>query len=222
VIVMSDHSQTKVEESVNLAAAFEDARVLTPADPAPIEAELAVCPAARSAMVYALDESRREELVGAAVATLGGAEGVDLIAWRVDGQAVVRSERGEARFAPGESLRDRRGRGWSVEGSHAVLELDAADGLVTSSTYPDALNRLWSALECPHSGDVLVSASPGLEFLDWGGADHVGGGSHGSLRADDSQGVLLVAGMDLQEREEWALTDVAPLVLRHFDVPLPG
>ncbi|MGH2823666.1 MAG: alkaline phosphatase family protein, partial [Thermoleophilaceae bacterium] len=73
LIVMSDHSQTKVEESVNLAGALADARVLTPADPAPTEAELAVCPAARSAMVYALDESRRAELAGAAVDTLAGA-----------------------------------------------------------------------------------------------------------------------------------------------------
>ena len=96
------------------------------------------------------------------------------------------------------------------------------DGRVTSETYPDPLNRLWSALECPHSGDVLVSAEPGFEFVDWGGADHVGGGSHGSLHRDDSEGVLLLCGLDAPEREEWALTDVAPLVLDHFSVPLPG
>ncbi len=222
VIVMSDHSQTKVEEGVNLAAAFADARVLIPADPAPVEAELAVCPAARSAMVYALDESRRDELAGAAMDTLGEVEGVDLIARRVDGQAVVRSDRGELRFSPGGALQDRRGRAWAVEGKHGVLDLDVSDGLVSSSTYPDGINRLWSALECPHSGDVLVSAEPGFEFVDWGGADHVGGGSHGSLHRDDSEGVLLVGGMDVPEREEWALTDVAPLVLDHFDVPLRG
>ena len=222
VIVMSDHSQTKVEEGVNLAGAFADARVLTPADPAPTEAELAVCPAARSAMVYALDESRRGELAAAAVNTLEGVDGVDLIAWRLDGQALVRSERGELRFAPGGPLRDRRGRDWTVEGEHGVLRLDVADGRVTSETYPDGLNRLWSALECPHSGDVLVSAEPGFEFVDWGGADHVGGGSHGSLHAGDSEGVLLVGGMEVPERDEWALTDVAPLVLDHFDVPLRG
>jgi hypothetical protein len=222
VIVMSDHSQTKVEESVNLAGAFADARVLTPADAAPTEAELAVCPAARSAMVYALDEARRAELAGAAVDTLAGVDGVDLIARRVDGRAVVRSDRGELRFAPGGTLRDRRGRGWTVDGDHAVLRLDVSDGLVTSATYPDGLNRLWSALECPHSGDVLVSAQSGFEFVDWGGAHHVGGGSHGSLHRDDSEGVLLVGGMDVPEREEWALTDVAPLVLEHFGVPLPA
>jgi Type I phosphodiesterase / nucleotide pyrophosphatase len=220
VIVMSDHSQTKVEESVNLAAAFADARVLTPADPAPIDAELAVCPAARSAMVYGLDESRGPELIEAAVGTLAGIEGVDLIARRVDGRAVVKCDRGELRFAPGGALRDRRGREWTVEGDHAALRLDVTDGLATSATYPDALNRLWSALECPHSGDVLVSAEPGFEFVDWGGADHVGGGSHGSLHRDDTEGVLLVGGMDVPEREEWALTDVAPLVLEHFGVPL--
>jgi hypothetical protein len=222
VIVMSDHSQTDVEEPVNLADAFSDARVLTPSDPAPTEAELAVCPAARSAMVYALDDGRRGELAGAAAETLAGVDGIDLIATRVDGTAVVRSERGELRFAPGGELADRRGREWLVEGEAAVLALDVAGGRVTSETYPDGLNRLWSALECPHAGDVLVSAEPGFEFVDWGGADHVGGGSHGSLHRDDSEGVLLLGGLDVPEREEWALTDVAPLVLRHFGVPLPG
>ena len=66
VIVMSDHSQTAVEGRVNLAEAFADARVLAPSDPAPTEAELAVSPAARSAMVYALDRERRDELVAGA------------------------------------------------------------------------------------------------------------------------------------------------------------
>jgi hypothetical protein len=222
VIVMSDHSQTSVEEGVNLSDAFADARVLTPADPAPVEAELALCPAARSAMIYALDDGRRAELAAAAADTLAGLDGVDLVARRIDGRAVVRSGGAELRFSPGGGITDRRGRDWTVAGEHGVLDLEVADGLVTSGTYPDALNRLWSALDCPHGGDVLASADPGFEFVDWGGADHVGGGSHGSLHGDDSEGVLLLAGLEAPEREEWALTDVAPLVLRHFGVPLAG
>jgi hypothetical protein len=206
VIVMSDHSQTTVEAGVNLADAFADARVLQPSDPAPTEAELAVSPAARSAMVYALDEGRREELVAGAVATLRGMEGVDIVATRVNGDAVVYSDRGELRYAP-------EGEGWRVEGDRAALDLDGP-------TYPDALNRLWSALECPDSGDVLASAQLGYEFVDWGGADHVGGGSHGSLHRDDSEGVLLLCGVDAPDREQWALTDVTGLVLDHFGVPL--
>jgi len=101
-----------------------------------------------------------------------------------------------------------------------VLELSTGGGRVDSVTYPDALGRIWSALACPHSGDVLVSAELGYEFVDWGGADHVGGGSHGSLHRDDSEGVLLVCGLDAPERDQWSLTDVTPLVLQHFGVPL--
>jgi hypothetical protein len=114
---------------------------------------------------------------------------------------------------------DERSASWSLEGAPEVLDLDLADGRVTSATYPDALGRLWSALVSPYAGDVLVSAAPGWEFVDWGGADHVGGGSHGSLLADDSEGVLLAAGVDLPEREQWSIGDVAGLVLRHFSLP---
>jgi Type I phosphodiesterase / nucleotide pyrophosphatase len=213
VIVMSDHSQTPVEAPISLADAFADARVLTPGDPAPTEAELAVSPAARSAMVYALDAGRRDELVAAAVATLRDTEGVDLVATREDGEAVVLCDRGELRFRPGGDHTDRRGRSWRLSGERAALDLDG-------ETYPDALNRLWSALECPHSGDVLASAELGYEFVDWGGADHVGGGSHGSLHRDDTEGVLLICGVDTPAREDWSITDATGLVLQHFGVPL--
>jgi Type I phosphodiesterase / nucleotide pyrophosphatase len=222
VIVMSDHSQTKVEERLNLADVFSSWRVLVPADPAPVEAEIAVCPSARSAMVYVLDPAEREGLVKQAIEALEGVDGIELVITRQDGEALVRSARGELRFAPGAQLADRRGKSWSVDGEQGVLGLEIGDGRVTSDDYPDALGRLWSALECPHAGDVLVSASPGFEFVDWGGADHVGGGSHGSLDRDDSAGVLLVCGMDVPEREEWSIADVAPLVLEHFLVRLGG
>ena len=43
---------------------------------------------------------------------------------------------------------------------------------------------------------MLLSAAPGYEFADWGGADHVGGGSHGSLHRSDSLGALVFAGVE--------------------------
>jgi hypothetical protein len=58
--------------------------------------------------------------------------------------------------------------------------------------------------------------------VDWGGAEHVGGGSHGSLRRDDSAGVLLLCGIEAPEREEWSLVDVAGIVLDHFGVRFGG
>jgi hypothetical protein len=219
VIVMSDHSQTVVDERLNLSHGLSDWRVLTPSDSAPEDAELAVCPAARSAMVYVLDEENRERLVERVAGDLRTIDGLDLVVRRADGGAAVWSARGELRFAPDGELADERGRTWSVEGEHSALDLAVEDGRVTSVAYPDALGRLWSALTSPYAGDVLVSAAPGWEFVDWGGADHVGGGSHGSLLADDSEGVLLATGLEVPEREAWSIGDVAQLVLRHFSIP---
>jgi hypothetical protein len=219
VIVMSDHSQTSVESGINLTEVLTDARVLMPSDPAPTDAELAACPSARSAMVYALDHGRRDELTRYAADALLEADGVELVATRENGSALVRSAHGQLRFEPGDDLVDRRGRRWAMHGNEGVLELSTG-GTLDSDTYPDPLGRLWSALSCPHSGDVLVSAELGHEFVDWGGAHHVGGGSHGSLHRDDSEGVLLVCGTDVPERDQWSLADVTPLVLQHFGVPL--
>ncbi len=110
---------------------------------------------------------------------------------------------------------------WSVEGELAVLSATADDGQFRSSDYPDALARIWSSLHCATSGDVLLSAAPGYEFVDWGGADHVGGGSHGSLHRTDSLGALLWCGTgpdSSDAREQWSLQDVAPMVRDHFGV----
>jgi len=84
-----------------------------------------------------------------------------------------------------------------------------------------ALARIWSALKCPNAGDILLSASPGYEFVDWGGADHVGGGSHGSLHRTDSLGALLWCGTgpaSASIRGRWSLRDVAPMCREHFGI----
>jgi hypothetical protein len=106
-----------------------------------------------------------------------------------------------------------------VNGDLAVLAARDEGGVFVSDEYPDALARVWSALTCPNSGDVLLSAAPGFEFIDWGGVDHVGGGSHGSLHREDSLGPLAWWGCgpdDRDARAQWTLQDVLPLVLSHF------
>ena len=54
---LADHGRDRRSTSRRCSRTL---RVLTPGDVAPTEAELAACPSARSAMVYALDEARRE------------------------------------------------------------------------------------------------------------------------------------------------------------------
>lgn len=221
VIVMSDHSQTLVEESTNLADALSGWRILLPVDAEGDEAEIAVCPGARSAQVYVLDEERRVEAASQIALELREVDGVDLVIRRDGGEGAVWSERGELRFAPGGDLTDELGLPWSVEGDLGALDLATTDGALRSTDYPDPLRRLWSALECPRTGDVLVSAKPGHDFVDWGGHDHVGGGSHGSLHRSDSLGVLLMCGIGpdrADERERWSIEDATPMVLDHFGI----
>jgi hypothetical protein len=155
---------------------------------------------------------------------LAEVDGVDLMLWLANGdgagdEAVVRSRRGELRFAPGGELQDGVGRRWRVEGALAALRAEVQDGRFLCTEYPDALARAWSALTCPTAGDLLLSAAPGYEFVDWGGADHVGGGSHGSLHRSDSLGALMWCGTGPDRRDarsQWSLRDVAPIVRSHF------
>jgi predicted AlkP superfamily pyrophosphatase or phosphodiesterase len=221
VIVCSDHSQAAVEERIRLDTAFAEFTVATPGS-SHADAEVALSPAQRAAMIYALDEDRRDAIVARAIEASSELDGVDLVMWlNGDGrdEAVVRSDAGELRFVPGGELEDERGGRWSVDGERAVLDLRVDGSQVTSEEYPDGLARAWSALGCANAGDVLLSAAPGYEFVDWGGADHVGGGSHGSLHRSDSLGVLMWCGTGPETRatsDRWSLLDVAPMVREHF------
>jgi hypothetical protein len=247
VIAMADHSQAPVGSTISLQAELVELGVLAPkgglwsgggggkgVDQGDVgsgasEAHIAVCPSQRGAMVYALNEAERDAMRASVVTRALALEGVDLVLWlerdahNVPREAVVASgERGELRFAPDGALSDPRGRKWSVEGRLAVLGAQIEDGLLLTPDYPDALARVWAALTCPTSGEVLLSAAPGYEFLDWGGAAHIGGGSHGSLHASDSLGALVLCGLDtVEERAQWAIRDIAPLVNRHFGLA-PG
>jgi hypothetical protein len=221
VIVTSDHSQAVVEARIQVADRLGDFHLATPSASRSVGAELALSPAQRSAMIYALDPERRAELVERSVTAIEGLEGIDIATWMdwEAGEAIVRTDRGELRFTAGGDVVDPRGALWSVEGSLDALGARIEDGVLESPDYPDALARLWSALHCETAGDVLLSAAPGYEFVDWGGADHIGGGSHGSLHRCDSLGALAWCGTgpaSREERRQWSLKDIKSIVCEHF------
>jgi hypothetical protein len=222
VVVCSDHSQAAVEARIRVADALEDFHVASPSASRSVGAELALSPAQRSAMIYTLEPDRRTELIEGALKAVSGLDGVDLVMFRAgagEGEAIVQSTRGELRFTPGGEFVDGRGHSWAVEGSLAALGASTEDGRFVSPDYPDALARIWSALTCATAGDILLSAAPGYEFVDWGGVDHVGGGSHGSLHRSDSLGALLWCGCgpdSADAREQWSLRDVTPMIRDHF------
>jgi hypothetical protein len=220
VIVVSDHSHAQVEEEIAFLDAFDGWEITGPARARPEKAEIAICPSQRAAQLYVLLEEGRDAALAPLVATARSLEGVDLVLWSEDGVGVIGSARGELRFAPGNDLRDRRGASWTVSGDLEVLRAEVSGGSIDMPVYPDGLARAWAALTCPTSGDVLLSAAPDYEFPDWGGVAHAGGGSHGSLHAVDSEGVLLMAGVEEPSERvadgAWGLVDVAPMAVGHF------
>ena len=231
VIVMADHAQTTVKRGVRLADALTGWRVLRPGDPNPASADLAVSPGGRSAMVYLLgDEERRAGQIGDVLDRVKAVDGADLVAWKQNGDACVWSGRGELRFTPGSQVTDRRGVSWDLEGSVAAIDGRSSDGELLTASYPDALGRIWAALGCDSAGEILISAQEEYEFVDWGGADHAGGGSHGSLGLGDSSVplVFLGCGPDLDRGNgddvlrEWSIADVAAIVLDHFGISQPA
>jgi hypothetical protein len=232
MIVMADHSQAPIEDTIALQDELAELGVLGPGRAAgaagasrATEPRIAVCPSQRAAMVYALHESERDAMRASVATRALAIGGVDLVMWLerdahdAPREAVVSSPaHGELRFAPDGPLEDIRGRRWSVDGELAALAARIEDGRLSTPEYPDALARVWSALTCPTSGEVLLSAAPGVEFIDWGRQAHIGGGSHGSLHACDSLGALIMSGVAPPEHPppQWAIRDVASLVLSHF------
>ncbi|MGA2164808.1 MAG: alkaline phosphatase family protein [Solirubrobacteraceae bacterium] len=257
MVVMADHSQAPVRATIALQEALAEFDVLEPGrggrgvdraqaapaskvgGPSPASgsggARIAVCPTQRAAMVYVLTDHHPEALRSDIVRRALALDGVELVMWLerdvhgapVEG-VIARPSIGELRFRPGGEVRDPRGGRWSVEGELTVLGGSVLDGILSTPEHPDALARVWSALSCPTSGDVLLSAEPFHEFLDWGRQGHVGGGSHGSLRGEDSLGALILSGVDPgahppgpasgPSSAQWSIRDVAPLILSHFGI----
>jgi hypothetical protein len=131
---------------------------------------------------------------------LDGMPAVDVALYLEGAEAVARRDGEELRFAP-------NGDGWRTSGDESVLD------------QPDALARVWAALNNPNAGDVLVSAAPGTEFTDLAGRHHSGGGSHGSLLAGDSEVPMLTIGVESAPR---SIVDVAPAVIQHFGLEPPA
>ena len=159
--------------------------------------DLLVAASNRAGMAYRLAGCREE---AAAIARrLDGEAGAGVVLYREGGEAVARRDGEELRFAPSDG-------GWRMSGDAGLLD------------QPDALERAWAALANPNAGDLIVSPPPGVEFVDLAGRSHLGGGSHGSLDAGDSEVPILTVGVGGEPRR---IVDLAPVALAHFGVEPP-
>ena len=200
VVVVADHSQSAVLQAVDAAAPLEGAALFRSSrrsDPA--DCELAVTASNRVAMVYRLERAR--EPAARIADRMLESPAAELAMFAQDGWLVVRRGGGELRFRRGPGETDARGNRFTVAGDADLLH---------PQLHPNALERIEGALLCPAAGDVIVSAAPGYEYADSGGAHHAGGGSHGSLRAEDSIVPLITAGFEQRARNGPAAFDHRP------------
>ncbi|HSO02516.1 MAG TPA: alkaline phosphatase family protein [Gaiellaceae bacterium] len=127
---------------------------------------------------------------------LDGNDAVEVVLWREGDAGVARRDGEELRFGPS-----------GTSGDTAILD------------HPDGRERAWAALANPNAGELIVSAAPGWELADLAGRHHVGGGSHGSLVAGDSEVPMLAVGLDVLPA---SIVDVMPAALGHFGVAPPA
>jgi len=203
---VADHSQSRVQEVVAAAEVFADLRLFRSSRHSdPDECDLALAASNRVAMAYLLPGGG---LTASEVAhRFARHPAADVVSWREGPWCAVRREGGELRFRPDGDHEDERGGRWSLAGDHDLLD---------PALYPNALERIQGAVTCETAGDVIVSARLGMEFTDAGGRHHAGGGSHGSLRVEDSLVPLITVGLETPPGpgRQPSITDIAPLVQR--------
>jgi len=100
-----------------------------------------------------------------------------------------------------------------LEDGSLVARHRGEEDLTLLDRFPDGRGRAEAALRNPNAGEVIIAAAPGWEFADLAGRSHVGGGSHGSLVADDSEVPMLTIGFD---EPPASITGLKSLFLRHF------
>ena len=127
-----------------------------------VGAEVALSPAQRAAMIYALDLDRRDELVERSVEAVREVDGVDLVLWLTGPDDGRRRSSAAAAASCGSRPAIRwRTIAAGAGTSRATCRRSWArsrTGASCAREYPDALARIWSALKCPTAGDVLLSA----------------------------------------------------------------
>ena len=102
------------------------------------------------------------------------------------------------------------------EDGRVIARRDGDEDPALLDEVPDGRERAAAALRNPNAGEVIVSAAAGWEFVDLAGRGHLGGGSHGSLDAADSEVPMLTVGLGPPPA---SITGIKRLVTEHFSSP---
>ncbi|HEY9721054.1 MAG TPA: hypothetical protein V6D47_03520, partial [Oscillatoriaceae cyanobacterium] len=145
---------------------------------------------------------------------------VDQVFWREGEQFYgYRRATGDAiAWRRGGPLSDPNGARWTVEGALSTVDARLHGQMIMYGDYPNALSRVTQALSVPGGGTVVMTAALGHEFTS---GFPMGRGNHGSLHAQDTYVPLLTCGLE-QPLLNPRTTDLVPMILQAFGLPLPA
>lgn len=215
VVITGDHSQSDLiadedARGIDLNALLEEYPTVPAGDEWTNDDQLMVCPNLRACRIYVRRGRWRD--LDTIVDRMLADRRIDQVIWLTDGDGAgdaddaddkarfnfhVMTRAGKLTFrrATGEGRgRDAFGNRWDFDGSlePVAAELDA-DGRLTFSDYPNALERIATSFPKPTGGDLWVTAHVGYEFKLADTKIH-DCGSHGSLHELDSTSPMILAG----------------------------
>jgi hypothetical protein len=207
-IVIGDSGVSQVRQRgenpvIKLTELFKDYQLNNPGDPVTDQTDLIL--AANETMAYVYNANNKYSNRNIAD-RLSADERIDLISWRENGwiHVLKGGNRKEMRYQQEGTIIDPYHQKWTLENDLEVLDLkwDKARKTVNYGDYPDALQRLFSALHSHEGEYFVITSKPGYEFVDKSNPAHQGGGAHGSLHISESLIPLLIGGTEQKPRSQ--------------------
>jgi hypothetical protein len=223
-IITGDHSQSNTYpylpgHAVNVFKAFPRHRI-APLRGGGLEEQgydFAVTPNDRMSLFYFPEgrESVRDEVLE----IVSQWPSADQVFWREGEtfQGLKRATGARMSWHRGGPHVDPVGGRWSVSGDLGVIDARLTGAQLRYGDYPNALERVTSALSVPGGGSLLITAELGKEYTS---GFPMGRGNHGSLHLQDTHVPLVTVGVGSLLLNPRTI-DVVPMILRELGVPLP-
>jgi len=142
---------------------------------------------------------------------------IDLISWKENGwiHVVQAGTSKEFKYKPNGKITDAYGQSWTLGNNPEVLDLhiNKHQNTLQYREYPDALKRLYGALNSHEGNFLVVSAKQGYELSGQSSPTHKGGGGHGSLHRMESLVPLIISGTN-EKPDHARIVDLKSYILR--------
>ncbi|MGZ9584323.1 alkaline phosphatase family protein [Paenibacillus marinisediminis] len=219
IIIMGDNGMAHVlpanqQSIIELSHSLKEYNVLRPGADVTNHTEIILAINDRMAYLYRLSQHLTFEHIANALRTDNR---FDILAWKEDGwiRVVQAGLSKEFAYQSGGAMVDPYNQTWTLTHDPDVLDLliNSQANTLDYGQYPDALQRLLTALNS-HDGDyMVVTAKPGYELKYGSSPTHKGGAGHGGISQQESLIPLIIAGTD-REPESLRIVDIKRYMLQ--------